>query len=121
MGVFTGLTFPEAEARYPEAYAALMRRESNVCPPEGETHAQCLARAVSLLDAVLRNEPGGRTLIVSHAATLYLLLLHLLGLEHDPHARRVWIRTDNCALHRLKRSNDGLWTVLALNDRAHLR
>ncbi len=117
VGVFTGLTFAEAEARHPEAFAALMRREHETCPPDGETHAECSARATALLDQVLEKFPFGRTLLVSHALTIYLLLLHVLGLDS---AARVFIRTDNCGLHRLRRAPDGRWTVLALNDRAHL-
>jgi hypothetical protein len=45
------------------------------------------------------------------------LLLHVLGVDS---AARVYIRTDNCGLHRLRHGTDGRWTVLALNDRAHL-
>lgn len=120
VGVFTGLTFSEAEERFPDHFAALMRREADVCPPEGETHAECASRAVALLDEVVAKFPHGRTLLVSHALTLYLLVLHVMGVPHDTHAKRLFIRTDNCALHRLRRTKDGLWTVFALNDRAHL-
>jgi broad specificity phosphatase PhoE len=121
VGVFTGLTFSEAEARYPEAFAALMRRESNVCPPEGETHGQASLRALAVLDKAVARFPQGRTLLVSHALTLYLVLLHVLGIEHATHAHKLFIRTDNCALHRLRRTPEGLWTVMALNDKSHLR
>jgi probable phosphoglycerate mutase len=120
VGVFTGLTFTEAEQRYPAEFAALMRRESGICPPEGETHVDCAARAVALLDRAVARFPHGRLLLVSHALTIYLLLLHVLGLTHDGASRRLFLRTDNCGLHRLRRHPDGLWTVLALNDRTHL-
>jgi broad specificity phosphatase PhoE len=120
VGVFTGLTFAEAEERYPEAFAALMRRESGVCPPEGETHHQASTRALAVLDEAVARHPHGRTLLVSHALTLYLVLLHVLGVEHSTHAHKLFIRTDNCALHRLRRTPEGLWTVLALNDKSHL-
>lgn len=120
VGIFTGLTFAEAEARHPEAFAALLRREAGVCPPEGETHHVCQARAVAVLDEVVRRFPSGRVLLVSHALTIYLLLMHVLELDHAQHGRRLFIRTDNCALHRLRRTPEGLWTVLAFNDKAHL-
>lgn len=118
VGQLTGLTFAEAEQRHPEAFAALMRREPDARPPGGETHDECSARAVALLDEVLDRFPHGRTLLVSHALTIYLLLLHVLGI--DDAAERLFIRSDNCALHRLRLGADGRWTVLALNDRAHL-
>jgi probable phosphoglycerate mutase len=120
VGVFTGLTFAEAEARYPEAYAALMSRDSDARPDGGESAVECTERAVALVEEAVQKFSDGRLLFVSHAATLNLVLLHLLGMSHRTHGRRVWFRTDNCALHRLRRSSEGLWQVVALNDRQHL-
>jgi broad specificity phosphatase PhoE len=120
VGEMTGLTFAEAEARFPEAYAQLMGRVPDSCPPGGETHRAAQTRAVELLDAILARFTTGRVLMVSHSATLYLMLLHILGVDHATHASRFFIRTDNCALHRLRRAPTGIWTVFALNDRSHL-
>jgi broad specificity phosphatase PhoE len=124
VGVFTGLTFAEAEARDPAAYAALMARESDVSPEGGETPVECGERAAAFVeDAIARSTDragGGRLLFVSHAAAINLVLLHLFGLSHRTHGKRLWFRTDNCAMHRLRRSDEGLWQVVALNDRAHL-
>jgi 2,3-bisphosphoglycerate-dependent phosphoglycerate mutase len=117
VGVFTGLTFAEAAERHPEVYAALMRRDADACPPEGETTHDCLTRAGAFVDEAIERFTAGRTLFVSHAFTLNLLVRRLLGLQHSP---AVFIRTDNCGLHRLRRSATGLWSVEALNDRRHL-
>ncbi len=119
VGLFTGLTFAEAEARWPAAYAAMMRHEPDARAPEGETHAECRARAVAELNRILEKFPHGRTLLVSHALTIYLLLLHVMGLDERA-AARLYLRSDNCGLHRL-RLTDGRWMIQALNDRAHLR
>jgi probable phosphoglycerate mutase len=116
----TGLTFEEAEQRFPVEYAAMMSRVPGARPPGGETHAEAQARAVAVLDRVLQRFTTGRVLFVSHAATIYLMLLHVLGIDHATHGGRFYLRSDNCALHRLRREKSGLWTVLALNDRAHL-
>ncbi len=115
VGIFTGLTFNEAAERHPEAYMALMRRDPNACPPEGETVWQCATRAAACFDRVLLSHVAGRVLMVSHAFTINLLLRRLLGLTEAE-----FFQTDNCALHRLRRRRDGGWTVVALNDRAHL-
>lgn len=120
VGLFTGCTFAEAEARWPTHYAAMMARESDSCPPEGESAADCAARATALCDQVIERYEGGRALLVSHAFAINLLLLHLCGMEHRTHGQRLFFRTDNCGLHRLKRAENGLWTIHALNDRAHL-
>jgi broad specificity phosphatase PhoE len=114
VGVFTGLTFLEAEERYPDAFAALMRREADSCPPEGETTVQTMERAGAFFDEVANS--GGRVLLVSHAFTLNLLLRRAVGAEGP----RAFFRTDNCGLHRLRRTAHGFWNVEALNDRRHL-
>jgi 2,3-bisphosphoglycerate-dependent phosphoglycerate mutase len=115
VGIFTGLTFAEAADRHPEAYAAMMRRDPNSCPPEGETQWQCSTRAGACFDRALLRHAEGRLLFVSHAFTINLVLRRLFGLDDTQ-----FFQTDNCALHRLKRRRDNGWTVVALNDRAHL-
>ncbi len=118
IGIFTGLTFSEAEARDPEAYAALMRREPNHCPPEGETAEACGKRSGELIDELIKRFSTGRILLVSHAFTINLVLRRILGYgtkEPGP-----FFQTDNCGLHRLKLRHAAPPTVIALNDRAHL-
>ncbi len=114
VGVFTGLTFLEAEERYPDAFAALMRRDPDACPPDGETTHACLARAGAFFDQVTAT--GGRVLLVSHAFTLNLMIRRAVG-ANGP---RAFFRTDNCGLHRLRRTAHDFWNVEALNDRRHL-
>jgi probable phosphoglycerate mutase len=120
VGALTGLTFDEARERYPDAYAALMRRDAGACPPGGETHAECTARAVRRLGEIVDRFTVGRVLLVSHAFAIDLLLRHVLGLRDNPLDPRVYFKTDNCALHRLHRLPSGVWRIEALNDRAHL-
>ncbi|MGZ3429604.1 MAG: histidine phosphatase family protein [Polyangia bacterium] len=117
VGVFTGMTFAEAEAAHPEVFRAMMRRDPDACPPEGESAQERLAHVGAFFDATIERFTAGRTLFVSHAFTLNLLLRRLLGLADSP---TVFFRTDNCALHRLKRSSTGFWNVEALNDKRHL-
>jgi broad specificity phosphatase PhoE len=116
VGLFTGLTFAEAEARHPVEFAAMMARDPGSCPPEGETAQACSMRAGAFVDATMAERTGERVLFVSHAFTINLLLRRLLGVE----SHLTFFRSDNCGLHRLKRLATGLWTVDALNDRRHL-
>jgi broad specificity phosphatase PhoE len=98
----------------------MMRRDPEACPPEGETTHQCLSRAGGFLDSLVRGDGGGgerRVLLVSHAFTLNLLVRHAVGIGADAQA---FFRTDNCGLHRLRRTRWGLWNIEALNDRRHL-
>lgn len=115
VGAMTGLTFREAEQRFPIEYAAMMRRDPTSRPPEGETYAECAARARAFLDVAIARHPGGRILVVAHGVMLHLTIASLLGLDPRHH-----IRTDNCGLHRLRLAAEGHWSILALNDRTHL-
>jgi broad specificity phosphatase PhoE len=118
VGVFTGMTFAEAEAAHPDVFRAMMQRDPDAVPPEGESSRQRLLHVGAFFDETLARFGGaGRTLFVSHAFTLNLLLRRLLGLADSP---SVFFRTDNCAIHRLKRAPTGFWNVEALNDKRHL-
>jgi broad specificity phosphatase PhoE len=120
VGRLTDLTFAEAEARFPDDYAALLRMESGVCPPGGETYAACRARAAAYLEQALSEHPGQRVLFVSHNLTVTQLILHILGLGEDSAPARLLFQIDHCALHTFERNAAGGWKVVSLNDRAHL-
>jgi broad specificity phosphatase PhoE len=118
VGLFTGLTFAEAEARWPDDYRALMRRDPDASAPEGESARDCMRRAGGALDELVERFPHARIAIVSHAFTINLVLRHLLGLTDL--GAPVFFQTDNCGLHRIRRSRSGTWIVAALNDLRHL-
>ena len=98
-----------------------MRRDAAACPPGGETHAQCSARAIACFEDIVARHAGERVLVVSHNLTIYHLLRHVLSLRDDPQAPLVFFQIDNCALHRFARLPSGVWKVVALNERIHLR
>jgi broad specificity phosphatase PhoE len=116
VGRFTGMTFAEAEARHPVEFAAMMARDPDACPPEGESARERMAHVGDFFDATVAQHAGDRVLFVSHAFTLNLLLRRVMGVELPA----VFFRTDNCALHRLRRMENGFWNVEALNDKRHL-
>jgi broad specificity phosphatase PhoE len=120
VGELTGLTFDEARLRFPEGYAALLRRDPEVCPPGGESVSDCRLRAVTFLERVLVQHQGERILLVSHYVTLHMLIRHVVGLEGSAIGASVAFQVDNCALHRLERIESSTWKVVALNERAHL-
>ena len=120
VGIFTGLSFAEARARYPEQYGVLLQRAPEVAPPQGESYLQCSARACAFLDQVLARHAGQRVIVVSHYLTVHLLVLHIMGVALTREAPRVSVQLHNCGLHRFELYDDGAWQVLALNDTAHL-
>jgi 2,3-bisphosphoglycerate-dependent phosphoglycerate mutase len=120
VGIFTGLSFDEARARYPEEYGVLLQREPDVAPPEGESYLQCSARASRFLEQALTQHRGQRVVLVSHYLTVHLLVLHIMGVKLTADAPRVYVQLHNCGLHRFEHYDDGAWQVLALNETAHL-
>lgn len=120
VGIFTGLRFEEAQLRFPDAFQALLRREPDAAPPEGESYLQCYARATAFLEQAMHDHPGQRIVVVSHHLTLYLIVLHILGVQYGAGGRHVYVHMSNCGLHRFERYEDGAWQVLALNDMSHL-
>jgi broad specificity phosphatase PhoE len=80
-GRWEGLTRTEVESRFPGEYEAWEADPFTFAPIDGESGVAVLARALPVLrDVVVRHE-GQRVLVVSHKATLRLLLSSLLGFD----------------------------------------
>ena len=123
VGVFTGLPFAEAERRYPEIYRALIARDPSAAIPGAETPAACASRAAALCEraiAELDDDAAAptRLVLVSHAYAINLMLRRLLRIGDG--TPEIFFQTDNAAVHRLRISAQGTWTLRAVNDRAHL-
>ncbi len=120
IGVFTGLSFVEAERRYPDAYRALRARDPSVSIPGAEAAEACAERAAALCARAIAQASGtqARVLLFSHAYAINLLLRRLLRIgEGTP---EIFLHTDNAAIHRLRLSSRGTLTLRALNERHHL-
>ena len=120
VGRLTDLTFADAKARFPDDFAALLRMETNSCPPGGESYAACRVRAAACLNQALLEHPGQRVLLVSHYVTMMQLIMHILGVSQDAKNPRLSFQVDHCALHIFERHESRGWKVIALNDRTHL-
>ena len=80
-GRWEGLTRREVEARYPDEYAAWEEDPFTFAPEGGESGVAVLARALPVIREVVTAHRGTRVLVVSHKATLRLLLCGLLGVD----------------------------------------
>lgn len=116
-GVWEGLTRHEAEERYAAMYARWERDPYNFCPEGGETGLAVTARAMPALLEVVGRHPGGMICIVSHKATIRLLLGAMLGF--DPRRYRDHLDLSPASLSVLD-FLDGANARLALfNDVSH--
>jgi probable phosphoglycerate mutase len=80
-GHWEGLTRAEAEARYPVEVAAWEEDPFTFAPEGGESGVSVLARALPVIREIVERHEGGQVLVVSHKATLRLVLCSLLGID----------------------------------------
>lgn len=80
-GRWEGLTRHEVEARFPEEYTAWEADPFTFAPEAGESGLGVLARALPVVREIVVAHAGQNVLVVSHKATLRLLLSSLLGID----------------------------------------
>jgi broad specificity phosphatase PhoE len=120
VGVMAGLTFEEAAEKYPEQYQALLRRDFDHVLLGGESYHQTLDRAAEKLDEAIEEYKGGQIAIFTHAGTICILVLHLMGALAAPELKPVWIASSNCGISRFDLHHDGFVRVIVINDTRHL-
>ena len=101
-------TREEVEKLFPDEYSKWEEDPFTFAPEGGESGLQVTARALPSLLQIVRNHEGKKALIVSHKATIRLILSLLLGF--DPRAYR----------DRLDQSPASL-NILDFKDLAHAR
>ena len=80
-GRWEGLTRREVEQRYPDEYTSWEADPFTFAPMEGESGLGVLARALPVVREIVVAHPGECVLVVSHKATLRLILSSLLGFD----------------------------------------
>jgi broad specificity phosphatase PhoE len=120
VGHMEGLTFEAAAQKFPDEYAALLRRDFDHVLVGGESYRQLLDRAAGELDRAIAANHGGTIAVFSHTGTICILALHLMGALDSPTPRPVWLATSNCGIARIQLRDDGFIRVMAINDTRHL-
>ena len=80
-GHWEGLTRAEVETRFAAEYAAWEEDPFTFAPEGGESGFAVLARALPVVREIVTAHAGQRVLVVSHKATIRLLLSSLLGFD----------------------------------------
>lgn len=80
-GHWEGLTRKEVETRHADEYAAWEEDPFTFAPKDGESGIRVLARALPVIREVIVNHKDGNVLVVSHKATIRLLISSLLGFD----------------------------------------
>ncbi|WP_239014583.1 histidine phosphatase family protein [Archangium violaceum] len=82
-GLFEGLTYEEAEKRYPEVYAQWMAHPARVRFPEGESYSEMRERVRSAGRELRTRHAGETFVLVSHGGVNRTLLAEALGMPDD--------------------------------------
>ena len=116
-GHWEGLTRHEAASRYPHEYAAWEARPLHTAPAGGENGLTVLTRARAALDAIVSAHRGEHVLVVSHKATIRLLVADLLGLDANSYRSR--LDQQPASLNILDVDRDGHAQLVLYNDVSH--
>lgn len=79
-GRWEGLTYAEVRARFPEEAVARFANALHGRAKGGESLAEVNARVLEAWNSLLSRYPGGRILVVTHAAPIQLILCSITGL-----------------------------------------
>jgi len=116
-GHWEEMTRQEVEDKYPDEAAAWDEDPFTFAPAGGESGLAVTARSLPVLIDIVRAHPGGKVLIVSHKATIRLLLSSLLGF--DPRRYRDNLDQSPAALNIIDFKDPVRARLTLFNDTSH--
>ncbi len=116
-GHWEGLTRGEVEQQFPGEAGNWDEDPYTFAPPGGESGLAVTARALPLLLDIVRAHPGQGVLVVSHKATIRLLLSSLLGF--DPRRYRDNLDQSPAALNIVDFKDPARARLTLFNDTSH--
>ena len=116
-GRWEQMTRHEVEEKFPDEAAAWNEDPYTFAPLGGESGLAVTARALPALIEIVREHPGQTVLVVSHKATIRLLLSSLLGF--DPRRYRDNLDQSPCALNIVDFKDPVRARLTLFNDTSH--
>jgi probable phosphoglycerate mutase len=116
-GHWDGLSRAEVERRFTGEYSSWEQDPFTFAPAGGETGLAVTARALPALLEVVRSHPDQHVIVVSHKATIRLLLCSILGF--DPRTYRDHLDQSPCALNILDFRDTIRARLMLFNDTSH--
>jgi probable phosphoglycerate mutase len=116
-GHWEGMKRHEVEAKFPEEMAEWEKDPYTFAPAGGESGLAVTARALPALIDLVRKHPGESILMVSHKATIRLLLSSLLGF--DPRRYRDNLDQKPAALNIVDFRDPTRARLTLFNDTSH--
>ncbi len=116
-GHWEQMTRREVEEKYPEEAASWEKDPYTFAPVGGESGLAVTARALPALIDIVREHEGSPVIVVSHKATIRLLLSSLLGF--DPRRYRDNLDQDPAALNIVDFKDPVRARLMLFNDTSH--
>jgi broad specificity phosphatase PhoE len=116
VGLWTGKTWAEITAGWPEQVAAMLAGE-DVRRGDGESYGELQQRLAGALERIIARHPNQTVLVVSHGAALRSLVAHVLGASLAQ-MHRLAIG-GNTAIS-IVQAQQGVTRLVSYNDTAHL-
>lgn len=116
-GHWEGRTREQIRAETPDEYTRWERDPFTFAPSGGETGLQVLARALPSFLTIVQRHPAGAVLVVSHKATIRLVIGQLLGVELRGYRDR--LDMSPCGLNILDMKSGAEARLVLFNDVSH--
>lgn len=116
-GHWEGLTRRDVETRYADEYASWEEDPFTFAPEGGESGVAVLARALTVFREIVTRHPGEKVLVVSHKATIRIVLSSLLGF--DPRGYRDRLDQAPACLNVLDFRDPVRARLMLFNDTSH--
>jgi probable phosphoglycerate mutase len=116
-GAWDGRRLSEVRATDPAGYRRWVERPGSVAPPGGESGEDVVARALPAIKRIIEQHPRGNVLVVSHKATIRLLLCTFLGVDPNLYRARIAAPVASFAVVEFRDTGP---LVLCLGDTSHL-
>ncbi|MGZ3440543.1 MAG: histidine phosphatase family protein [Polyangia bacterium] len=116
-GEWDGRAEADVERDDAARFAAWSTHPGRVAPPGGETGADIAVRALAAVERIRARHASGKVLVVSHKATLRVLVCALLGIDVDGFRARIAQKV--CAVSIIDFKSTGP-LLQVLGDTSHL-
>ena len=116
-GHWEGLTRHDVETRFADEYAAWEADPFTFAPEGGENGLSVMARALPAIRAIVKRHPGETVAVISHKATIRLVLSSLLGI--DPRGYRDRLDQAPACLNVVDFKDPVRARLMVYNDTSH--
>jgi broad specificity phosphatase PhoE len=117
-GEWEGKTLSEVNKKFHDEYMRWQSEPGWNAPPRGERAIDIARRSSEVIEEIEATYPDGNVLVVSHKATIRIILCSLLGIDVGRYRDRIYMPV--AAVSVLEFCEQGP-RLLKLSDRSHLR